>query len=236
MKSNLQKGLISLPLVIGLAGGFFLKNGIDTVWGDGVGTFVKGVFNNPKEVGAFTPCSRYVAREVAKHVNPKIRNRLRVLEIGAGTGVLTEKIIENLIGHDFVFDIIEINPDFCKKLYKRFGGYKGVSINAVDILQWHPEEEYDVIVSALPFNNFSEQFVKDVLYKYEEMIASGGHISYVELAMPKRMRSMFAGDHNGEYARKKKFIADFKDAHFDEEILVLKNVPPLYVYHLKVNK
>jgi len=230
----LKKGLATIPvLALGVILGAALKTGADDMWGDDFHYFVKELLKNPRQVGAFTPCSRYAVEGLVKHVQPR-KKKLRVLEVGSGTGVATSKIIEQLLGSDFSLDVIEINTDFCKSLHKRFGRHKEVNVHKIDILQWIPETKYDVIISALPFNNFSEQFVNDVLENYKKMIKPGGIISYIELAMPKRIRGWISGNANGEYKRKRDLIETFRDEHIYEQILVRKNIPPIYVYHLKM--
>jgi len=236
--THLKKGSVLFTTAIligGIVTGVYLEKGATKMWGEEAGSFMLGLARNPQTVGAFAPCSTYTAVELSRFVVPYEDRKIRVLEVGAGTGVVTKEIIKRLEGYNYEFDVIEIDPDFCKTLYKRFGYNRNVSINAIDILQWAPEKKYDIIISILPYSNFSEDFVKSVLHKFTNLLKENGRISYVKTRVPEIMRRFFLRKRPEEYLRREALIENFKNKYLDEEVLILKNILPLDIIHLKVN-
>lgn len=232
-KSWFKKGEAVVAVAVGLlCSGILVKKGIDDLWGKEAKMFVKQLIFHPSQVGAFTPCSKYVAQEVTKHVK-KDKKDLRVLEVGAGTGILTEHIVKNL-PEGARCDVVEINQDFCKVLHKRFGAHENVTIHAIDILQWYPEAQYDVIVSALPFNIFSEQFIQDIFDKYTQILRPGGRISYVELSGASLRKLLLSPKKKDLLQKKFDLVKSIREQYLDETVTVFCNIPPIYVHHLKV--
>jgi phosphatidylethanolamine/phosphatidyl-N-methylethanolamine N-methyltransferase len=84
--------------------------------------FFRQLLNNPLQVSAIAPSSRWLARAMAQGLGP---NSGRVVEFGPGTGVLTRGILaagvrpENLT-------LFEMSPDFTSHLRAEF---PGVTIN-----------------------------------------------------------------------------------------------------------
>ena len=69
--------------------------------------------------GAIAPSSRFLARAMtaplARRTGP-----IRVLEIGPGTGAVTDHLVR-LLQPDDQFDLVELNPKFVEILQDRFG-------------------------------------------------------------------------------------------------------------------
>jgi phosphatidylethanolamine/phosphatidyl-N-methylethanolamine N-methyltransferase len=231
----LQKGEVGVALLgVILVSGFAVKRGIEDIFGQGAGTFMVQLAMKPGQVGAFAPCSKYVAQEITRSIKAQPNKKLRILEVGAGTGILTHQIIEDA-GQNFHFDVIEINSDFCKTLYEQFGQNKNVHIHAVDILKFVPNQQYDIIISALPFNIFTPQFIKDVLAKYESMIVPGGSLAYVEIRGMVNIKKFFLTKHQiKDLQEKLDIIKVFREKYLEKTVTVFKNLPPIYVHHLKL--
>src|SRR3954449_4454937 len=68
--------------------------------------------------GSLWPSSRYLGRELAANLRGD-RRPARILEIGAGTGPVTEQIVKHLIPGD-CFDVVEINGELVRVLCNRF--------------------------------------------------------------------------------------------------------------------
>src|SRR5829696_7507953 len=68
--------------------------------------------------GSLWPSSRFLGRELAANLRGD-RRPARVLEIGAGTGPVTEQIVRNLQPGDR-FDVVEINGELVRMLCERF--------------------------------------------------------------------------------------------------------------------
>lgn len=79
--------------------------------------FLKSWLGNPLKTGAVAPSSKYLARAMAEMVDPSLPGP--VIELGPGTGVVTEALIECGVAPERII-AIEFNPDFVKLLKSRF--------------------------------------------------------------------------------------------------------------------
>ena len=70
--------------------------------------------------GAIAPSSRFLARSMTSFLAARdLSKPVRVLEIGPGTGPVTESIVKLLQPGD-VFDLVELNEEFVSILKARF--------------------------------------------------------------------------------------------------------------------
>lgn len=86
--------------------------------------------SSPRTMGAVTPSSRAYARRMVELAKPD-PDKL-VLETGAGTGVVTEVLIESGFPRDKIVSI-EFEPHFCKLLEERFPGIHMIQGDAYDL-------------------------------------------------------------------------------------------------------
>jgi len=201
-----------------------------------IGSFISAMFKRPKIIGAVLPSSSFLATSITSHV--QVSRPVQILEVGAGTGVFTEKIVEKM-KEDDTLDVIEIEKDLCDILHEKFKDNKNVRIYCVSILDWVPKYKYDFIISGLPFNSFEYSFVNSILEKYRKIVKSGGVISYFEYLLTSAIRKVYSF----LFLSKKEYV-DFaknievrenfrKRFEFDSDFVFL-NVPPAYVYHMRV--
>lgn len=204
------------------------------VFGD-LGEFVSAIFRNPKSIGAAMPSSSFLAKKITKNIVVK-NEPLKILEVGAGTGVFTQEII-NKIGKDDIVDVIEIDCGLCEILNKKFKNNKNVYIHCVSILDWEPGYKYDFIVSGLPFNAFDSSFVCNILEKFKNIIIDNGILSYFEYALAGKAKKLFLfGDEKIDLLRNIGLRQDFLKAfEFDRDFVFL-NFPPAYAYHLRISR
>ena len=199
-------------------------------------SFISAFFRDPTGVGTIIPSSRFLTKAMTKYVYRKGYYPVRILEVGAGTGAITEKIIQKMTQEDQL-DVIEIDPKLCDVLTKKFEQYPNVHVHCVSILDWSTNYTYDYIVSALPFNSFDAQTVDIILNKFKSLIRDKGIVTYVELMAVSRVKKTFLrGDKRRDFANNIAYRSDFcKKYEFDKDIVML-NVPPARVYHLKVEQ
>ena len=69
--------------------------------------------------GSIAPSSRFLAKSMVRFLAKRGTESIRVLEIGPGTGPVTEKIIPLLQPGD-KFDLVELNESFVTILKERF--------------------------------------------------------------------------------------------------------------------
>src|SRR5436190_11451695 len=116
--------------------------------------FLRGLIERPKNVGAIAPSSPALARAIAAQVDPKVEGP--VLELGPGTGVVTEALIARGIAPERI-TAIEYDPEFAHMVRQRFPGVhviEGDAFNLVHTLGRDRDTPFAAIVSGLPLLNF----------------------------------------------------------------------------------
>ncbi len=112
--------------------------------------FLKSLAERPKLTGAIAPSGRALSRLMASFVDPA--DPLPVLELGPGTGVVTQALIERGVTPDKII-AIEYNPDFCGHLAGQFPDAAIVQGDAYDLaatLPSHQSGPFSAVVSSLP--------------------------------------------------------------------------------------
>jgi phospholipid N-methyltransferase len=188
-----------------------------------------------KEVGAFSPTTKVVGEAVAAPIFPGHRPH-RVLEVGSGTGTLTQPVFERLRPQDHL-DLVEINPTFQKVLTRNFVGKPDgpqVMLLKDDIFNFEPSERYDVIVSSLPILNFPPAKVEELFNLYlERLLRPEGTLAYYDY-WGKGVRR-FLGSHR-ERSRAKQVLETTKrfheSCHYRRKVIV-RNFPPACVHYLR---
>ncbi len=92
--------------------------------------FLRSWLEKPLLTGAVTPSSRMLARTMASYVDPRLPGP--VIELGPGTGPVTDALIRRGIAQDRLV-LVEYNPEFCKLLKRRFPKATIVQGDAYDI-------------------------------------------------------------------------------------------------------
>lgn len=116
--------------------------------------FLRALIARPKQVGAVAPSSRALARAIAEEVDPSRPGP--VLELGPGTGVITQAILERGIGPERL-TVVEYDPDFAAALTQRFHGIHVILGDAFDLsrtLGARSHDRFAAIVSGIPLLNF----------------------------------------------------------------------------------
>lgn len=111
--------------------------------------FLRGLIARPKNVAAITPSSPALARAIAAQVDPDVPGP--VLELGPGTGVVTEALIERGIAPERI-TAIEFDPDFAKLVRARLPKVRVIEGDAFD-LSLAGDGPFAGIVSGLPLLN-----------------------------------------------------------------------------------
>lgn len=116
--------------------------------------FWRALIARPKQVGAVAPSSRALARAIADEVDPSRAGP--VLELGPGTGVITEALLERGVVRDRL-TLVEYDPDFAAAIAARFHGVHVIQGDAFDLtrtLGSKSSEHFSAIVSGIPLLNF----------------------------------------------------------------------------------
>jgi phosphatidylethanolamine/phosphatidyl-N-methylethanolamine N-methyltransferase len=114
--------------------------------------FWRGLFENPRGVRAPTPSSAFLSAAMANEVD--IERPGLVIELGAGTGVVTEALLNRGIAAERLL-VIESTPAFVKLLRQRFPDVRVVQGDALRFDQHVPPgSAVASVVSGLPLLSF----------------------------------------------------------------------------------
>jgi phosphatidylethanolamine/phosphatidyl-N-methylethanolamine N-methyltransferase len=114
--------------------------------------FLRALFTRPKTVGAVLPSSPALARAIARQVHP---HSGPVLEIGAGTGVVSEALLERGVPSGQL-TLLEYDCDLARHLKARFPEVQVIQGDAFDLthsLGPRHAAPFGAIVSGLPLLN-----------------------------------------------------------------------------------
>ena len=92
-----------------------------------------------------------------KIINLINHNNLNILEIGPGDGKLTNKLINK---KPKKLDLIEIDTELVKNLIDKFKNHNFLNVINNDILKYDIKNNYDLVVSNLPYNISSQVLIK----------------------------------------------------------------------------
>ncbi|MFD1332535.1 class I SAM-dependent methyltransferase [Methylopila musalis] len=112
--------------------------------------FLKSWFDKPLVTGAVSPSGKALARMMARYVEPEHDGK--VLEIGPGTGPVTEALLERGVAPERLV-LIEFNEEFVPLLRRRFPGatvVQGDGYAARDTLAGLVDAPLTATVSSLP--------------------------------------------------------------------------------------
>ena len=112
--------------------------------------FFMSWLDNPGLAGAVSPSGPFLARMMARYVDP--RKAGPVIELGPGTGAITEALLERGIAPKRLI-LIEYDPAFCSRLKRRFPGAHVLTGDAYALtktLEGRLRRKPAAIVSSLP--------------------------------------------------------------------------------------
>lgn len=199
-------------------------------------SFVSEVFTAWKDVGAILPSFPVVGQELMKWVERFEDRPLRIIELGSGTGAVTDQIVRNLKPGDELV-LVEIMPNFTRILKHQVEGswkpyLKGVKLElytgSLQDMEW--DEPFDFVVSCLPVLNFPLDDVRNVLGIYSRLVTPGGALLSLEYALALEARGLVSRllgkEELGESCR---LMREFLSLNQQEDRLLLRNFPPMRI-------
>ena len=115
--------------------------------------FIKTWFDNPILTGAVSPSGRFLARMMARAVDPSGTGP--IVELGPGTGPITQALLSRGVDPLRLL-LVEFDSAFCRLLRKRFPRVQVVQADAYDLrqsLNGALPVRAAAIVSSLPLLN-----------------------------------------------------------------------------------
>uniref|UniRef100_UPI00333FEA52 class I SAM-dependent methyltransferase n=1 Tax=Castellaniella defragrans TaxID=75697 RepID=UPI00333FEA52 len=133
--------------------------------------FVREWLRGPGTIGAICSSSRWLAREIARHVT--IGEGL-VIELGAGTGIVTEALLARGISPGRLI-AIERSEAFASHLRRRFPGITVICGDAARLDSLIPEGlRIDALVSSLPLRSLPRQEQFQIVDQWKRTLGPGG--------------------------------------------------------------
>jgi phosphatidylethanolamine/phosphatidyl-N-methylethanolamine N-methyltransferase len=159
--------------------------------------FFRSWLENPALAGAVSPSGRFLARTMARYVDPNGTGP--IIELGPGTGAITEALLERGVAPERLI-LVEFDPGFCKLLTRRFPGVRVVQGDAYALaatLAATVTEPAAAIVSSLPLLNKPEKMRLALLRDAFDLMRPDG--SFIQFTygflspVPRRVSGMEAG-------------------------------------------
>jgi phosphatidylethanolamine/phosphatidyl-N-methylethanolamine N-methyltransferase len=135
--------------------------------------FLARLIARPRHTGAVAPSSAALARAMAAQIDPSAG--LPILELGPGTGVVTEALVARGIAPERITSV-EYDPDFAALVRTRCPGVHVIRGDAFDLDKTLGDRAGDklcAIVSSLPLVNFPAAMGSALLRDAFERLAPG---------------------------------------------------------------
>jgi len=206
-----------------------------------IGLFFGQFLRNFHTTGAVLPSGRFLGRALARFVGHGRPGPRRILEVGPGTGAVTQHIVARLRPEDRL-DLVELNDSFVERLRHRFeadplfdAAGDRWQIFHCPLQDISREEPYDLIISGLPLNNFSVADVEEILETMVSLLGPGGTLSFFEYIAVRGIRSLVG--RRAERERMRGIGRALRVVLGEHEIRrdwIWPNVPPAWVHHVRI--
>lgn len=156
--------------------------------------FARSFLKNPKMLGSFVPSSRYLRRNLMRHVP---RESSCIVEYGPGVGTITFDLLRRL-RRDGLLIAIEQNPEFVEFLRdnvadRRLHVYEGSAEDVPKILPLLGVHRADCIVSGIPYSTLAAETRDNILRNSRAVLRDGGTFLVYQFtsAVAPHMREVF---------------------------------------------
>jgi phospholipid N-methyltransferase len=135
---------------------------------------LKALARNPRDMGTLFPSSPYLARAMAGAVSPHMAKSGVFIELGAGTGPVTEALLKRGIPAGRLI-VIEKSPALAKCLQERFPHVDVRCCGAEEMSTCMPEgTRVSAIISSLPFRSLPREISVSIMREVERTLSFGG--------------------------------------------------------------
>ncbi|MCD2471928.1 methyltransferase domain-containing protein [Jiella sp. MQZ9-1] len=160
--------------------------------------FFRGWLQRPLITGAVSPSSRALGRAMASYVpDPALfSENSRVLELGPGTGVVTQMLLQRGVPERSLV-LIEYSHDFCKLLRQRFPDAEVIEGDAYAIgralPEWIGADPLEAVVSSLPLFTRPDEMREEVVGRSLEMMRPGAPFIQFSYALTQPVKAKKIG-------------------------------------------
>ena len=137
---------------------------------------IKALWHSPKAVGAVFPSSSALAKKMAAELD-SLQTEGYIIEIGAGTGAITAKLLETGIPHQF-FIIIEQSALLAQHLRERFPHLLIIEGDAADLKSLLSDIHLPIraIISSLPLRSLPNAQVEKIMNEMYGLLDEQGRL------------------------------------------------------------
>ena len=138
---------------------------------------------SPLKMGAISPSSRALCRLMVKHAQPDPAGY--VLELGPGTGVVTESLIEAGIRPEHIVSV-EYDRSFYELLRKRFPTVNFIHGDALDLdgtLGPFKEMTFSAVLSGVPLLTLTKEKRVSYVEAALDRVGPGGNMTQLSYAL-----------------------------------------------------
>jgi phospholipid N-methyltransferase len=138
---------------------------------DDFGRFLKRWIQNPLAVGAVAPSGRLLAKRMATGLDESAR----VIELGAGTGTLTQGLLEAGV-RPANLHVVERDEHFLRILARRFPECRLVAGDALHLTDHFRDSlgTFDFVISGLPLLLFTPEQRRQLVTQVFELLKPDG--------------------------------------------------------------
>ncbi len=147
--------------------------------------FLREFISHFEETGSVAPSSKWAAEAMTRSIR-SARDKINILEIGPGTGPVTERILADMDEGDSL-TVCEINPRLLEALKTKLSTNPNYLKHRERVtffegpIQAMPEvTQYDSIVCAIPFTNLKVEVVEEIFDKLARLCKETSKITFFE--------------------------------------------------------
>jgi phosphatidylethanolamine/phosphatidyl-N-methylethanolamine N-methyltransferase len=136
--------------------------------------FIKNLFENPRVTGAVSPSGRFLAKAMARAIDPNGQGL--VVELGPGTGPVTKALLERGVRPASLV-LVEYEAGFCRLLAQRFPDVRVMQGDAYRLSNTLAElrgEPIRAVVSSLPLLNQPPERRRELLKQAFALMGPNG--------------------------------------------------------------
>ena len=127
-------------------------------------------YDSKREI--FIPCFQDFYEGATDFILSNYREAKNVLDLGAGTGLLTKFWYQQL--QNARFTLVDVAEDMLDVARLRFGGDNRVQYLVDDYTQGLPDSDFDVVISALSIHHLDDQEKKTLFEDIYKRLPKGG--------------------------------------------------------------
>lgn len=120
----------------------------------------------------FIPCFDDFYQGTTDFIAANIREPKRILDLGAGTGLLTCYWHQRYPNAAYV--LVDVADEMLKIAHKRFGAARNISYEVRNYQSSLPEGPFDVVVSALSIHHLEDRDKAQLFARIREQLSPGG--------------------------------------------------------------